>query len=473
MQKRDGGGGIMKKLKKFVSICLISAMICMMGCRGGEEARERVQYEYSDYEFNNDNAQYYMKSSAAAEDGYYYVANSPIYTESTQFLYYFDMINKNAIPLCTKLNCEHNDEKCDACLSSDDCVGNNIWYYNKRIYMVERTAEKDILVSYDKTGRDKKTCAILSVNGMSVNPSVSRSCVNKGRLYYVLVGENAQYLYAVSLTDGKSPELVKEYPFTSEYKDIMTLYPTGDYVYIRYLKGITEIENNYLIETLDVASNKITLTYDYIKDYTGELCQVDRWFDQTFFDEDGCFYYVSFWEDSYDINKLDLKTKETSKIYSIDISEDKGMRASYIKLLGFDGTYLYLYEQPDLSVKENRKNKELKNELHVIQTDGTEYDTITLKKSYIYEDRYGEIVGDTPLIEIGILAGDSRYLLITSGICDISGLEMTEEGMEQYKELTEKSNMAHSSGANVNVVGVLDKKQLGTKTHKWINITPE
>ena len=463
----------MKKLKKFVSICMMAAMICTVGCSGGEESREQVQYEYSDYEFDSNNAQYYMKSSAAAEDGYYYVANSPIYTKSNSFLYYFDMIKKNAMPLCTKLNCEHNDENCDAYLSSDECVGYDIWYYNKRIYMIERTAEKDILVSYDKTGRDKKTSAVLSVDGMSVNSSASRSCVNKGRLYYVLVGENAQYLYVVSLTDNKDPELIKEYPVTSEYRESLTLYPISDVVYIRYVKGITEVENNYLIETLDIASSKVTVTYDYSKDYTGELCQIDRWHDRTYFDEDGCFYYVSFSENSYDINKLNLKTKECSKIYSIDLCDDKGEKEMYISLLGFDGTYLYLYEQPDLSVKENRKNKELKNELHVIQMDGAEYDTITLKKSYIYNDRYREIAGATPLIGIGILAGDSRYMLITSGTCDISGLEMTEEDMERYKELTEKANMAHSSGANVNVVGVLDKKQLGTKTHQWINITPE
>ena len=35
--------------------------------------------------------------------------------------------------------------------------------------MIEKTEEKDILVSYDKTMRDKKEEKTLSINGLSVN----------------------------------------------------------------------------------------------------------------------------------------------------------------------------------------------------------------------------------------------------------------------------------------------------------------
>lgn len=171
------GGDTVQKSKSLKAILLCAALIFSVfsGCGGKENGAANADYEYSDYVFDNDEAQYYMSNnSAAAETGYYYIANAPVYTTSYKFLYYFDMVNKNSMPLCTKLNCEHNDESCDAYLSAEECLSSNIWYYNQRIYMIERSDEKDRLVSYDKTGRDKKMSLICQLT--------------EGRLYRVRTG---------------------------------------------------------------------------------------------------------------------------------------------------------------------------------------------------------------------------------------------------------------------------------------------
>ena len=118
--------------------------------------------------------------------GYYFIGDAAISTGSERFLYYFDMVNKSVMPLCTKLNCEHNSQDCDAYVPDKSRVTGGLWYYNNRLYMIERTDEKDLLVSYDKTGRDKKTEAVLSVNGMSVVSSRQRACFSHGKLYYIL-----------------------------------------------------------------------------------------------------------------------------------------------------------------------------------------------------------------------------------------------------------------------------------------------
>ncbi len=75
--------------------------------------------------------------------------------------------------------------------------------------MIERTDEKDLLVSYDKTGRDKKTEAVLSVNGMSVVSSRQRACFSHGKLYYILTSEKTQYLYYVQVGTNTQPQFIK------------------------------------------------------------------------------------------------------------------------------------------------------------------------------------------------------------------------------------------------------------------------
>ncbi len=50
-----------------------------------------------------------------APSRYYFIGDAAISTGSERFLYYFDMVNKSVMPLCTKLNCEHNSpQDCDA-----------------------------------------------------------------------------------------------------------------------------------------------------------------------------------------------------------------------------------------------------------------------------------------------------------------------------------------------------------------------
>ena len=205
----EGGDTVQKsKSLKAILLCAVLIFSVLSGCGGKDNGAASADYEYSDYVFDNNEAQYYMSdNAAAAETGYYYIANAPVYTTSYKFLYYFDMINKNSMPLCTKLNCEHDDENCDAYLSAEECLSSNIWYYNQRIYMIERSDEKDRLVSYDKTGRDKKNVADLSVDGRSVIQSQNRACVSHGKLYYMLAGEKSQFLYAVPLTGTDTPRL--------------------------------------------------------------------------------------------------------------------------------------------------------------------------------------------------------------------------------------------------------------------------
>ena len=69
-------------------ICLL-LIIPMASCKSYEEYDGDDNYAYSDYEFNNEESQFYMaKNTAAAENGYYYISNSPVNKEDYDFIYF-------------------------------------------------------------------------------------------------------------------------------------------------------------------------------------------------------------------------------------------------------------------------------------------------------------------------------------------------------------------------------------------------
>ena len=145
-------------LKKAVLAILIAGIAVLTACSNNKTVKNDDNvYKYSDYEYK-DEAQFYMKkNAAAAEKGYYYLAKSPVSSEEYKFMFYYDMVNANSVALCSNVNCTHDNAECEAYLSDEECLGSTIWYYGGRIYMIEKTKEKDILVSYDKTLRDKKS----------------------------------------------------------------------------------------------------------------------------------------------------------------------------------------------------------------------------------------------------------------------------------------------------------------------------
>ena len=129
-------------MKKAVLAILIAGMAVLTACSNNNTVKKDDNvYKYSDYEYK-DEAQFYMKkNAAAAEKGYYYLSNSPVSSENYKFMYYYDMINNNSVALCSKVDCAHDDAECEAYLSDYERLGSAVWYYDGRIYMIEKTKE--------------------------------------------------------------------------------------------------------------------------------------------------------------------------------------------------------------------------------------------------------------------------------------------------------------------------------------------
>ena len=72
----------MKRYRKLFYLIPAFAVMIFVGCSNKGRSSENVDYEYSDYVFDNDAPQYYMSnSSAASPSGYYFIGDAAISTE--------------------------------------------------------------------------------------------------------------------------------------------------------------------------------------------------------------------------------------------------------------------------------------------------------------------------------------------------------------------------------------------------------
>lgn len=466
--------------KTFVLVMMLGMVLS--GCTTGADIvnieNQNSDYEYSDYEFNSKQEQYYMHPhAAAAEKGYYYTAYAPVYTQSNIFIYYFDMVNMKSLPLCSKLDCSHDSQDCDAYLSQTECLGQNIWYYNERIYMIERTAERDTLVSYDKNGRDKKNCVDLLVDGLSVHKSSVEFCrarLSHGKLYYFLTDEDAMYLYEAAISGNEKPVLIKKYESQAKIKENVSLYAIGENVYVNHTKGVTETENQFIIDCYNLTNKTISTVINGIEDYSirGEI---NNWNTEIYYDNKNHMYFVSICDGDFIINQFNLQSKENREIYVIKTenynkendSQSGGIGGklpdtSYISLKGYDGKFIYIYQSINVSLKTQSDEQTY---MYIVDMDGNLADTITFTKN---EEAASAVESNTTNILIDYLGGDARYMLISSSAADLTGLEMKKTWVYKFN-----TNIQNNKQSQICSVGVLDKKQLGTGSHQWNNITPE
>ena len=263
-------------MKKAVLAILIAGMAVLTACSNNNTVKKDDNvYKYSDYEYK-DEAQFYMKkNAAAAEKGYYYLSNSPVSSENYKFMYYYDMINNNSVALCSKVDCAHDDAECEAYLSDYERLGSAVWYYDGRIYMIEKTKEKDILVSYDKTLRDKKTEKTLSIDGMSISSAwgeIKYADVVNGYMYYLLYSDSGMLMCKANLDNSSEPEIVKKYnaPFSGGtdfiVTDLASLNAIDNKIYINRRMSISLEAEEYIVECLDTDTGNIDCFIDITSD---------------------------------------------------------------------------------------------------------------------------------------------------------------------------------------------------------------
>ena len=458
----------MKKI--FLIMMTVTTALVMTACSGKVTNQTSSEdYKYSSYVYDDNAPQYYMSDNAAAsETGYYYIAGAPVNNNRNSYIYYYDMVKDMTIPLCSKIDCDHRTEECEAYMSKDACLGNKIWYHNQRLYMIERTEEKDILVSYDKTMRDKKEEKTLSINGMSVNSNPYNACIINGKLYYELSADGSMYICAVSLNSDEQAYIVKQYISEYHYHERLTLYPMEDKIYINWLSGISASEYMYYIEQINTSTDEVIRLCNMNEKYpeiASTILYTD-WCVQTRYDNEGNIYLACVDDNKYIVRRLNISTGDIKDIYSQEMQHEKDYR--YVSLINYDGKYLYIYKNVNGEALDGKsieeKLKKYDNNIYILDTDGNVKDTVTLNGTD--DTASGNISGE-------FYGGDDRCLLIVFSTYGIKGLELSEEKTALRAELIEESRKNKKGSPVVSVSAILDKSQIGSGAITLEQITPE
>lgn len=453
-------------------ILIIMAVVTMLGisaCGDKQSNQSTVtdDYRYSSYTYDDNAPQYYMAGSAAAsETGYYYIDGAPVINNSNMYIYYYDMIKDMTIPLCSKVDCDHRTDECEAYISQNICVGSKIWYHNQRLYMIEKTEEKDILVSYDKTMRDKKEEKTLSINGLSVNKNSKNACITNGKLYYELSGDNSLFICAVSLNSDEQAYVVKEYVSEYNYYERVSLYPIEDKIYVNWLSGVSADKSLYYIEQIDISTDKVSRLCDMNEKYPEISSTIINWNSETYFDKDGNLYFTCVDKDNYMVKKLNISTGDIKDLYVQELQHEKDY--GYVHLKNYDGNYIYIYKGVNLMALSGKpldeQFKKYDNYIYILDTDGNIKDTVILNNTD--EKVSGNISAE-------FYGGDERCLLIGFSTHDIKGLELSEEEQNLRIKLEDEVFKNKKCFVDVNVSAILDKSQIGSGNITLEPVTPE
>ena len=237
-------------LVSFLSVLILSGCVASSDfTEGTAEITESTQEQhfFPDYVYDQEKAQsladtYY----AVSEEGYYYIANS--------ILYFYDISDGNAFPLCTKASCMHTDQKCNAYIydytdERPDWVTNSlyekIYYYNAHLYMISQKWDgNSFLYQYDKDFTNQKEIGQIAWGTETPRvlfQDIRSSVIHNGFLYYLTFEMAEDWLHSelrdvpytlrrIRLEEKSEPEELYTFEFPIDYN-----LSTASYVGFRIL----------------------------------------------------------------------------------------------------------------------------------------------------------------------------------------------------------------------------------------------
>lgn len=430
----------MKKYK-FTILCILAFLLT--GCDKDNSATgiiaENNNSIFVDFEYDQERAQQlsYGSPMAISESGYYYILN--------KILYFYDIEKDINTPLCSDILCKHVDESCAAyvfttsCTTEGDlscnCMDKRIFYYDKSLYMVERTKDSDFyLYRYDSGFNNKeqivKLASMKEKNTMVVDANVAT--ISNGYLYYYTSINNGKYVeegynathqcQRVKLEKGAVPELLGEFMFPGDYAMTMEdsnglgILTSGEDVY--YIAGGTvrwcTAENpiNYRIAKFNIEEEKFDILWSYEADEISEVFgegtgNIVSWSSGEFIkiDEQGNLYILTGEESVGNaIVKIDMTNKTAKKIYSAKYDEIMEMKVN--------GEYIYFFdikygELSQFMIIDTEGNLIAGSELEYVEELLNKYDRIL----EVFPDaEIGKPVAD--FANILFYGVDDRYILI-------------------------------------------------------------
>ncbi len=364
----------MRKCKFLRSALLVLAVSMLAGCgrkTNGTDAA-KIQSERAVQKVGDLTGCSY---TADTQDGFYYVIND--------ILYFYDYESGLNTPMCSRVECAHNDETCDAyanCIhawNNDDltavCEGRKVIYDLGYIYMIERTEDDEsILYQYDSGfGNKKKIVKLAGVEGdvRTKLQGASSLAVADGYIYYYAAvysedvasnGNLVEYqCRRASLSSGSEPEVFDKFDYPYDYSmakgdnEGKGVFASGEYIYYvavgsqRWYTTENQVQAN--IGRYNTADGSYERLYSYVGNDRQAILGADAGYmnyvsmaNYMCMDNDGNMYIMTSSEDMGETDKI-VKYNPISGESSIIYHKTRNELISPAT----DGEYLYFWDTDD------------------------------------------------------------------------------------------------------------------------------
>lgn len=276
---------------------IITIALFLSGCSNDygdaqveSKTEKPIANRFEDYVYEQEKAQIltYNSQMAISDRGYYYIAN--------HILNFYNVESAVNSAMCSRVDCEHKDSKCDAYVYSSsasgefscNCLDGRIHYYEDHLYLIERSTDSDFyLCRYNSNFNDREVITKLASfeeeQSMVMNANVS--VIQDGYLYYyasIVDQEYAQKDYMASflckrvkLEKDAIPETLGEFIFPGDYamktgdSNGLGILVAGDSLY--YVAGGTAryYTANNPVQYRVTRYNRLSETFEYIWSYEG------------------------------------------------------------------------------------------------------------------------------------------------------------------------------------------------------------
>lgn len=155
--------------KRYILILGLAAALSLMGCSGRSASQNNTD-RMVDW-----NQNYYTSSYKK----FIYGSESGYYIATGEFLYYLDEGQDEAVLLCGKINCPHEDENCNGYFFQESP---QIIYDNGKLYGFVYTVQDNCYHLTELSADGETRRQLFSVSGLDTNHFI----IHRGVVYYVI-----------------------------------------------------------------------------------------------------------------------------------------------------------------------------------------------------------------------------------------------------------------------------------------------
>lgn len=375
--------------KRWIIVIFVILLTCV-GCNNAnkyiditeETESQTFKERFPDFVFNSNENPYYVRKLSPFSEGNAHITVSEqgiyfcnrVIDGSQKPWFYYDVNKKEAVPLCTILNCKHNDENCEAVflnykntfeLSSGEVrtskKDTGFLYYKGKLYSItydSKTGTK--LISYNRNGTDM----VIETN-IEANPQFTPVGYDNGKwsihnnkliIFMYMVNDNNIYTYRYLISDlqtGQSTTLL-EWTSTNEERleqnipDYSKVMVDGDSIYL-----LQATQKNYILwkyNTYDASFENVAditsiLSDTAFKNYIPYMmdCQICN----------GNIYFKTATNNSIILLKYQLQTSKITQICDfkdcVDVQSEFSVDEQYIYTVDTNAERLTIIDAVNLN----------------------------------------------------------------------------------------------------------------------------